>query len=382
MIALILGFALVNPLAYWIPAALARLLSTRTEPKVSIDTIGYTTSNFPNIYRDGGGGGKINGLDFIWFADGMYTSGGEPAGDESNLLKFTSNSIACSNCDGAGITSLTDFGDAQHGPNQFVPFYYQNGEDDSITGVWPNQGFATLCDGACAVAFPDVINRTAFRTGQEAGLYNTPVQITLSDGRPVASRPSQSLFVNGEPFFGTFATYVGNDGYLYLFAKITKTATGNGLKVARVTQESWSDRSQYQYWNGISWGSQMPAYDDGGASNVFSWSHESLDGQQYGPGSGDIFYSPLYGVYILLFQPDDTAIDQEAYMSFSSGNDFTSGWSTPKVIFKIPNRTGGFSYAFHAYPNYDPTRRVIPISWTEWISPYTYYIGMANVTFF
>jgi hypothetical protein len=59
----------------------------------------------------------------------------------------------------------------------------------------------------------------------------------------------------------------------------------------------------------------------------------------------------------------------------------TKGWSTPQVIFTLPTRTNGYTYSFHAYPNYDPTHKVITLSWSEYQEPSAFYIGMANVTF-
>jgi hypothetical protein len=46
--------------------------------------------NFPNVYRDNGGGGNLNGINFIVFADTGVTNGG-PNGA---LTWFVSNSIA------------------------------------------------------------------------------------------------------------------------------------------------------------------------------------------------------------------------------------------------------------------------------------------------
>ena len=100
----------------------------------------------------------------------------------------------------------------------------------------------------------------------------------------------------------------GIDGYLYMFARITGTTNSDGLKLARVPQTAWSDRSQYRYWNGASFVTTSPAADDGGAANIFSWS-EDIFGTRYGPEYGDLFYSSYYGYYILIFESAATAID-------------------------------------------------------------------------
>lgn len=47
-------------------------------------------NNFPNVYRDNGGGGNINGVNFIVWSDTSTTNGG-PNGA---LTSFVSNSIA------------------------------------------------------------------------------------------------------------------------------------------------------------------------------------------------------------------------------------------------------------------------------------------------
>lgn len=302
--------ALFSSLATSVPV----LVTPNANPlnlKPGVQTLGHTTSNLPNIYRDGGGGGRINGKDFLIFSDGIYTTDGRVPADTSlgNWANFSSNSIACSNCDGRGVTSLQDFGTQQRGPNQQIPYFYGSGEDDQNTAVWPNQGIATLCEGICGVSFPVVVNRTEIEAGRNGDLYNTSIQITVTGYGPAVRRPTQGLFRRGEPLFGSFGTLVGIDGYLYMFATITKTPKGrNGLKMARVPQGSWSDRRKYQFWSGSAWTDVMPAYDDGGKANIFNWSEDEF-GTQYGPGTGDLFFSQYYGRYLLLFMSDAPALD-------------------------------------------------------------------------
>ncbi|KAJ1551990.1 hypothetical protein HK405_013136 [Cladochytrium tenue] len=349
-------------------------------PAASALYLGTTVSNLPNIYRDGGGGGAINGLNWMWFSDGLYTSDGAvPEASLANLANFTSNSIACSGYQGAAITQLLDFGTTAKGPNQFIPYFYTAGESDSITAVWPNQNIATLCSGACGVGFPQVVNRTALAAGLSANLYNTAVQISLTAYGPVASRPVRSLFTAGQPAFGSFSSLLAADGYLYLFARVSQTTASNGLKAARVPQDSWASLTAYQFWNGAAWAASMPAYDDGGRSNVFNYSQTAVNGVGYGPGTGDLFYSQYYGVYLLLFQADDAAIDNNVYLTYSSS--LTGAWSTPTSVYTIPTLTNGYSYSFHAYPNYDSTGKVVPLSWSEFQEPSTFLTGMANLTF-
>ena len=277
----------------------------------TVTQLGFTTSNYPAIYRDGGGGGTVNGLNLMWFSDGIFTDGTAPKDNLSNWRNFTSNSIAVSGYLGAPIQTLTDYGNVQKGPRQQIPYYYNNGETDQKTGIWPNQNLVTLCDGGCAVSFPLVVNRTAANAGSlDINLYNTPVKVDVGAFGPTVTRPTRALFYNGEPLYGTYCSYYGIDGYLYTFAKITGT-NSNGLKVARVPWNSYADRSQYRYWNGSAYVATMPSYDDRGKTNTFNWTETGIDGKKYGPGYGEIFYSQVYKMYIMLFQPDDAGLNHD-----------------------------------------------------------------------
>ncbi|KAH8896556.1 hypothetical protein GQ53DRAFT_713297 [Thozetella sp. PMI_491] len=341
----------------------------------SVTELGFTTSNLPNIYRDGGGGGVVNGLHLMVFSDGIYTTGGVPKDDFSNWLNFSSNSIAVSAYLGAPVQSLTDFGSTAKGPRQQIPFYYNSGESDSATGIWPNQNLITLCDGGCAVSFPEVIARNG---NSAVSLYNTPINIQVGAFGPVVTRPVQALFRQGEPLYGTYCSVKGIDGYIYMYAKITGTTSSNGLKLARVPWNSYADRSQYRYWNGVDYVTTIPPYDDGGKANVFNHS-ENFFGTLHGPGYGDIFYSQLYKAYIMLFQSENTVGDSNLYLTYSSN--LEKGWSTPSAIWQIPHFDDGYSYSLHAYPDFDSTSRVVPISWNQYSPTQSYRVGMANITF-
>ena len=60
-------------------------------PSFTVEEIGTANDTaFPNVYRDGGGGGLVNGKNVIVFSDTSTTSGGPAA----SLRYFTSNSIA------------------------------------------------------------------------------------------------------------------------------------------------------------------------------------------------------------------------------------------------------------------------------------------------
>jgi hypothetical protein len=68
--------------------------STTVPQVASIRELGTTYDNdFPNVFRDNGGGGNLNGINFIVFSDTAVTDGG--AGGA--LTWFVSNSIAAIN---------------------------------------------------------------------------------------------------------------------------------------------------------------------------------------------------------------------------------------------------------------------------------------------
>ncbi|KAI9745020.1 MAG: hypothetical protein M1818_001298 [Claussenomyces sp. TS43310] len=369
MLSYTLIVALVAACASCTPALVKR---ASLPPTSSVLLLGNTSSTIPNIYRDGGGGGQVNGLNFLNWADGVTTTGGVPDSENSNWINFTSNSISYSGYDGGGPTAIQDFGTTS--PRQQIPYFYENGEGDFITGIWPNENIATLCGGQCGVGFPPVINRTAGGTL----LYNTGVNITVSAYGPSVSRPVQSVFSADEPQFGSFCALPDTQGeYLYTFAAINANSPANGLKLARVPIDTPFTRSAYQYWNGAAYTSTIPELDDGGAANVFNFS-TSFDTTTYGPSGGDVFFNNYYGVYMIIFGQADAALDNGVYMTYSSS--LTDGWATPVTIYRTPS-AGQYNYNVHAYPNYDSTGQVIPISWTQYAGSDIYYNAFANVTF-
>lgn len=351
------------------PVKVDNIITARVRP------YGQQQSNYPHIFRDGGGGGTVGGKHLIIFADGTYTKG-EPPTDPSLIVSFVSNSIAVAGEAGQQptLTRVTDVGNPTRGPEQAVPFLTDQGESAMGTAVWPNHNIARLpgTNGTRGVGFSEVIDRDLFRQQKFALLYNTPIEIHIDgrSGNPVVSRTRKSLFVVGEPMFGSFCVVYpelmpnGGDGYLYLFGRVSEAGNpqSNGLKLARVRPEGYADRAQYEFWDGRQFGRQMPALNDGGAASVFFYSQEAF-GKHYGPGSGDIWWSPVYGEYIMLLQNGAAAIDDSLYLSHSKS--LTGGWSKPVCIYKIPRFPDGYSYCFHAYPNMDPTGRAVPISWTQ-----------------
>jgi hypothetical protein len=327
-------------------------------PRFTHQLLGNSISSFSNIFRDGGGGGQIGGTHFVVFADGIKTSGGYPCDDSSNMQGFQSNSIASVDFgkNNNGPYTLRDFG-ASGVPQLFVPFF--SDEEPTKTAIWPNSNISTLHDGNTGVAFYPVLDRASGPDFKE--IYGTGVEITIGPHRPTATRPIKALFRSDEVKYGLFSSMPGIDGFLYMFGSITKT-DANGIKMARVPQTSVFDRSTYQYWNGTDWTMTVTPYDDGGKANIFNYSANDFSGNKHGPNCGDIFFSGHYGVYMLIFQ--SMGIDPAVYMAYSKK--LESGWSKPISLFNTPMLENGYNYNVHAYPAYDSTQKVIPISWTQY----------------
>lgn len=354
------------------PVQVDNLITARVQP------YGQQQSNYPHIFRDGGGGGTVGGKHLIIFADGMYTKG-KPPTDPGLIVSFVSNSIAvageASSPTERKLTNVTDYGSSSRGPDLAVPFLTDQGENVMRTAIWPNHNIAALpgSNGTRGVAFSEVIDRELFKQQKFALLYNTPIEIHIDghSGKPTVTRKVKNLFNVGEPMFGSFCVVYpeimspgSNDGYLYMFGRVSeaKNPKSNGLKLARVRAEGYADRGQYEFWDGHQFGRQIPEMNDGGAANVFNWSQDVF-GKCYGPGSGDIWWSPLHNEYIMLFQNAAAAIDDSLYLTHSKS--LTGGWSKPVCVWKIPRFEDGYSYCMHAYPNMDPTGKTVPISWTQ-----------------
>jgi hypothetical protein len=327
-------------------------------PRFSYELKKPAVGAFCNVYRDGGGGGRIGGTDFVVFADGIKTSSGYPKDDNSNLRGFQSNSIAAvdfAKRNGASYI-VRDYGRNEI-PDLFVPFFPD--EHPHKTAIWPNSNISTIGNGDVGVSFYPVVDRA---TGPEfKTMYGTGVKITINDCGPVATRPVKKLFWPDEVHYGLFSSLASNDSFLYMFGSITNT-NNNGLKMARVPQASVFDRATYQYWDGNNWTTTVTPYDDGGKANIFNYSASDLNGNKLGPSSGDLFWSSCYGVYMLMFQ--SMGMDPTVYMSYSK--ELARGWSKPVALFRTPCLENGYNYNVHAYPAHDRTQKVIPISWTQY----------------
>ncbi len=70
---------------------LLSLASAALPPSYTVTELGTTfDNNFPNVYRDNGGGGSVGGINYVVFSDTAVTNGGR----NGDLVYFVSNSIA------------------------------------------------------------------------------------------------------------------------------------------------------------------------------------------------------------------------------------------------------------------------------------------------
>ena len=69
----------------------ALVARSKLPPSFTVQDLGIANdTDFPSVYRDGGGGGRINGKNLIVYSDTSTTTGGYNA----SLRAFTSTSIA------------------------------------------------------------------------------------------------------------------------------------------------------------------------------------------------------------------------------------------------------------------------------------------------
>ena len=57
---------------------------------------------------------------------------------------------------------------------------------------------------------------------------------------------------------------------------------------------------------------------------TFNWTSNGF-GTQYGPGSGDVFWSPFYNAYMLVFQNDAAALDNNGESTQSDETEASAG---------------------------------------------------------
>ena len=340
-------------------------------PKGPVYDYGNSQSNtFANLYRDGGGGITINGINLMVFSDSYITAGNTT----DTLQQFVANTFAyCPPLSGTGPITFRDFSNNGYLVTE-VPV--TSSDTPVVSGgrnaIWPSQSLieSTNAQGQpVAVAIMPVIQNAKY--GDIKYLYSTLVEVTVGQNGPSATRIVPKLFDASEPTYGNFGLTKGMDGYTYLFAN-----DATGLKAARVPSSPASaiySRSNYQYYNGVSWTSSIPT--TGAAANFFSFTYDFF-GTQIGPGSGEIFWSSYHNTYLLIFM--DSSVSALFRVSYSLTGQILGPYTDPVNLYQTgrigPNQS--ISYGGHSYPGMDPSGNTLALS-------YTYngnYINMAKIT--
>ena len=309
-------------------------------------------SQFPNTYRDGGGGVTINGFNLMVFSDTFTTIGAFGA----TITSFEGNTFCYADTTSVP-TFLRDFGTTS--PQQQVGTF----PNETVSGgryvVWPSQNLITGTANGASVAFgvmPVAIN---YQNGVSNTAYNTLVQVTADATGPTATRIVQALFYGNEIQYGTGGMYAAPDGWTYLFAY-----DSSGVKAARVSSTGLAiaDRSQYQYYTSGSWCASMPSPDNT-AANIYSWSANYF-GTNVGPASGEIFFSKYHNTLLFIFF--DGFVDGFFRVAYSLDGTLTN-WSQPSDLYQsaqVPASYQSWNYAAHVYPGMDTSGNTFTMTYT------------------
>lgn len=330
-------------------------------PQFTVEPIGVQSSNFADVYRDGGGGGTINGLNIMTFSDTTTTAGGV----QGAMKGFTANTFAFVGQNGQTLDKTTDFG-ANGVPNAPIPFTQNETQfttdhfdkDGTRCVLWPQSSFATvpMLDGSqVGVAMYPV---AIYGGNIQNDLYSTLVEITADPiAGPKVERAVSQFFYAGEgPLYGVFSTIVSHDASeLYLFSKEWDASTlSGGMRVAKVSITSYKDRSQYAYWDGASWSSDMATASKAPSGLLFS---SSLS-------TGDVFWSDYYNTYMVVYF--NVFADSTFYMRYALEGTVTGKWSDEVKLFATQPGTGAqpYNYAGHAYPTFGGNGKELVLSYT------------------
>jgi hypothetical protein len=341
--------------------ALGLVARANLPPQFTVKSIGIQSSNFPNVYRDGGGGGTINGVKIMTFSDTTTTAGGMTG----PMKGFTDNTIAYVGHNGQPLHQTTDFG-ANGVPVMPIPFTQNETQytadhfdkDGTRCVLWPQSSIATLPTldgGELGVAvYPVAI----YGSNTQGDLYNTLVEITADPAAgPKVERVVPQLFYSGEsPLYGGFSTIVSRDASdLYLFSKEwdASTLTG-GMRVARVSATSYKDHAQYTYWDGATWSSDLAAASKAPAGLLFSANLST----------GDVFWSEYYNTYMAVYF--NSFADSTFYMRYALDGTVTGMWSDEIKLAVTQPGTGlqPYNYAGHAYPSFGASGKELVLSYT------------------
>lgn len=198
----------------------------------------------PELIRDGGASGLVNGQVLWTFGDTLFNP------------KSVSGKNGYSST--AGVASLSDIGsvseplDANRAPAEFIPlttadeqYNKASGKGDNRYAYWPTQ-VAPIDGGQNALVYyqrlkvnPGFLNYTLLNTGiaRVAGVSTTATRV-VEDLFPPLS-PDARLFQH--PGFS-------KDGYIYVM-----DCKNSGCALAKVTEAGALVASNYLFWNGSDW---------------------------------------------------------------------------------------------------------------------------------
>lgn len=311
--------------------------------------------NFPNMYRDGGGGITVAGVNLMTFSDTYTTNGGLTG----SWTSFVANTYSYAGTNASDATMMKSFGSGGK-PNLAVSLL----PNETFVGsngrycIWPSNSLIPYNVGGQDVAVGVMPMLTNLVGGIMNLNYNTLVQVAMTATGPVTTRLVPALFYATEIPYGSFGLLKGPDGYTYLFAEDT-----TGLKAARVQSlpaAAITKRTLYQYYNAGNWTKQMPAIGDT-SSNIFNYSANYF-GTIVGPASGEIFFSPYHNTYVIVFM--NGFVDGTFLAAYSTTGAITGPWTKEQVIYQPPWPEASWNYAGHAYPGMDPSGSTLTLSYT------------------
>lgn len=371
------------------------------------DTGSWTESKLPNpvlaemksvpqISRDGGRGGSINGTQIFVFCDTKSVRI-DNTPDSGQLVSFVSSSVATDKgmnvLYGKPLELVDNLGEWQDDVGRmrgFAPMTLgEQSYNVAISGsgyryaIWPDSSLIPF-NTSHALLYPtlvfDIDKRIEAPVFNEIGNSVLLVSVDPTYG-PVAERTVNQLFKQGQIAFGTVGGIrawgpggIGaNDGCIYLLGqhkgRVNAGTSGNGILVARTTPSGVNDLSSYTYWDGKSWCDTMPSVDS--TAVILDHLVQNMD----------IFYVPAVRSFIMVYlniYGDNTFYYRHLPLDLDvvPGGDYVehivSGkWSEEKVLAKPSAPAREFLYSGGVHTGYFGDEDItnggwkMLITWTE-----------------
>lgn len=356
--------------------ALADDTGSWTESKLSNPVLAEMKS-VPQISRDGGRGGNINGTQIFVFCDTKSVRI-DNTSDSGQLVSFVSSSVATDNgmnaLYGKPLELVDNLGEWQDDVGRmrgFAPMTLgEQSYNVAISGsgyryaVWPDSSLIQL-NASHALLYPtlvfDIDKQVEAPVFNEIGNSVLLVSVDQTYG-PVADRTVNQLFKQGQIAFGTVGGIrswgpggIGaNDGHIYLLGqhkgRVGVSASTKGVLVARTTPSGINHLSTYNYWDGKSWSDTMPSFD----SNAVILDHLVQN--------MDIFYVPALRSFIMVYLNifgDNTFYYRHLPLDLDvvPGGDYvenivTGKWSEEKVLARPGAPAREFLYSGGVHSGY------------------------------